>query len=187
MAAFTAPPPAPPSRRAKASAVTPTPATPAARTTRRAVVAGVLAFGGLWASMRGRPAVAADAATTDAEWRRVLSSAEFRVLREAGTERPFSSALNGEGRRGVFKCRGCDNVLFSSTTKFDSGTGWPSFNAPVEGGIVLKQTARDVMLLQREVVCANCAGHLGHVFRDGPPPTRERFCINGVTLKFVPE
>jgi len=117
------------------------------------------------------------------EWREQLSPEQFRVLRQHGTERPFSSALNDEHRRGTFHCAGCDLPLFASETKFDSGTGWPSFYAPIEGVV---RTSSDFSFLMRrtEVHCRRCGGHLGHVFDDGPKPTGLRYCMNGVALRF---
>ncbi len=122
---------------------------------------------------------------SEAEWKRTLDPDQFRVLRQEATERPFSSPLNDEHRRGAFHCAGCDLPLFSSDTKFDSHTGWPSFYAPIEDAVRLKS---DFSLLMRreEVHCRRCGGHLGHVFNDGPPPTGQRYCMNGVALRFVP-
>jgi peptide-methionine (R)-S-oxide reductase len=119
------------------------------------------------------------------EWRRLLTPAQFNVLRQHGTERPFTSALNDEHRAGVFRCAACDLPLYRSETKFDSGTGWPSFYAPIEDAV---RTANDFSLILRrtEVHCRRCGGHLGHVFDDGPPPTGKRYCMNGVALKFAP-
>ena len=121
---------------------------------------------------------------TDAQWKQQLGAQRFHILREAGTEYPFSSPLNAEHRRGTFLCAGCAQPLFSSTTKFDSGTGWPSFYEPIEGA-VLKDTDYTLGMVRDEVHCRRCGGHLGHVFDDGPPPTGLRYCINGVSLKFV--
>lgn len=115
-----------------------------------------------------------------------LSRAAYRVLRENGTERPFSSPLLDESRTGTFVCAACGAPVFKSDAKYDSGTGWPSFTKAL-AAIRLKQTPMDRALLQKEVRCGECDGHLGHVFRDGPRPTRNRFCINGVALDFVPE
>ncbi|WP_449474420.1 peptide-methionine (R)-S-oxide reductase MsrB [Sphingobium chungangianum] len=120
---------------------------------------------------------------TDAEWRKRLSPLAYNVLRKQATEHPFTSPLNKEHRAGTFKCAGCDQALFSSKTKFDSGTGWPSFWAPLPRAT---GTSRDMSLLypRIEVHCARCGGHLGHVFDDGPPPTGKRYCMNGVALSF---
>jgi peptide-methionine (R)-S-oxide reductase len=120
---------------------------------------------------------------TDAQWRQRLSPAAYRVLRGQGTERAGSSPLDREHRRGIFHCAGCGHRLFSSQTKFDSGTGWPSFWRPLPGAV---GTSTDRMLGMRrtEVHCANCGGHLGHVFDDGPRPTGLRYCMNGVAMTF---
>ncbi|BBC71239.1 peptide-methionine (R)-S-oxide reductase [Altererythrobacter sp. B11] len=118
-------------------------------------------------------------------WRKKLTKAQFSVLREEATERPYSSPLNDEHRKGTFLCAGCDHPLFSSATKFDSGTGWPSFYQPLKGAV---GTSTDYKLAypRKEVHCANCGGHLGHVFNDGPKPTGLRYCMNGVAMKFRP-
>lgn len=123
---------------------------------------------------------------TDAEWRRTLSRAEYHVLRKHGTEPAGSSALDKVYQPGTYHCAGCDQALYQSDTKFDSGTGWPSFYKPIDGAI---GTSTDYKLVypRTEVHCSRCGGHLGHVFKDGPPPTGLRYCMNGVAMKFVPD
>lgn len=123
---------------------------------------------------------------TDEEWRRLLTPEQYYVLREHGTERAGTCALLHEKRSGAFTCAGCGNVLFKSGPKFESGTGWPSFFAPVEGAVG-ESIDRSHFMTRTEVHCRRCGGHLGHVFEDGPPPTGLRYCINGVALNFVPE
>ena len=121
---------------------------------------------------------------TEAQWREKLTKSEFAVLRKASTERPYSSPLNKENRAGTFTCAGCGNNLYSSKTKFDSGTGWPSFWAPIDKGAVATSTDYKIGLPRTEVHCADCGGHLGHIFDDGPKPTGKRHCINGVAMDF---
>ncbi|HTN13332.1 MAG TPA: peptide-methionine (R)-S-oxide reductase MsrB [Sphingomonadaceae bacterium] len=122
---------------------------------------------------------------TDAEWRKLLDRQAYDVLRHEVTERPFTSPLNKEHRKGTFLCKGCDNELYSSATKFESGTGWPSFWKPLPGAIGTS-TDNQLGYPRTEVHCADCGGHLGHVFRDGPKPTGLRYCMNGVAMKFRP-
>ena len=124
-------------------------------------------------------------ALPDAEWRKRLSAPAYAVLRQASTERAYTSPLNDEHRAGTFACAGCTNPLFSSRTKFDSGTGWPSFYRPLPGAISTS-TDRLIGVARTEVHCARCGGHLGHVFDDGPKPTGLRYCMNGVALTFKP-
>ncbi|MBS7669475.1 peptide-methionine (R)-S-oxide reductase MsrB [Croceicoccus gelatinilyticus] len=119
------------------------------------------------------------------EWRKRLSREEFRILRQAGTERAFSNPLNDEKRKGTFTCAGCGQALFSSSTKYESGTGWPAFYAPLKGAVD-KDTDYKLGYPRTEILCSNCGGHLGHVFNDGPKPTGKRYCINGVALDFKP-
>ena len=123
---------------------------------------------------------------SDMDWRQRLTANQYMVLRQHGTERAGSSPLNKEKRKGTFTCAGCDLPLFSSDTKFESGTGWPSFYQPLANAVETK-TDRSFFMTRTEVHCARCLGHLGHVFDDGPPPTGLRYCMNGVALKFVPE
>ena len=123
---------------------------------------------------------------TDPEWREALSPQQYKVLREHGTESPGTSPLNLEKRDGTFKCAGCGQPLFAADTKFESGTGWPSFFAPLENGVETT-TDRTFGMTRVEVHCASCGGHLGHQFPDGPPPTGMRYCMNGVALVFDPE
>jgi peptide-methionine (R)-S-oxide reductase len=122
---------------------------------------------------------------SEAEWRQSLTGEQFEVLRKHGTERPGTSPLNHEKRDGTFYCSGCGTPLFSSNAKFESGTGWPSFSAPIEGAVETS-VDRSHFMTRTEVHCSRCGGHLGHVFPDGPAPTGERFCMNGVALRFEP-
>ena len=123
---------------------------------------------------------------TEEEWRRVLTPEQFHVLREHGTERAGASPLNAEKRAGTFRCAGCGHSLFSSGTKFESGTGWPSFWEPVHGAVETT-VDRAYGMTRTEVHCAQCGGHLGHVFPDGPRPTGLRYCMNGAALGFEPD
>ena len=122
---------------------------------------------------------------TDEEWRKLLTAEQYDILRGHGTERPGSCALNFEKRAGTFSCVGCGQELFASKKKFESGTGWPSFNDPVAGAVETTED-RAFGMLRTEVHCSRCGSHLGHVFPDGPPPTGLRYCINGVALTFTP-
>ena len=122
---------------------------------------------------------------TEAEWREILSPEAYNVLREEGTERPFSSPLNDNKVAGTYSCAGCALPLYSSETKFDSGTGWPSFYAPLENAVETS-IDRSFFMVRTEVHCRRCGGHLGHIFEDGPEPTGERHCLNGVSLSFTP-
>jgi peptide-methionine (R)-S-oxide reductase len=142
-------------------------------------IAGLLAAGGM------RTADAAEATVSDAEWRRRLTPDAYAVLRQASTEAPFSSPLDHETHAGLYTCAGCDLALFSSRTKFDSGTGWPSFWAPLPRAVATR-TDRSLLEVRTEVHCQRCSGHLGHVFDDGPRPTGLRYCMNGVALHFRP-
>ena len=123
---------------------------------------------------------------TDAEWRRLLTPEQYQVMRAHGTERPGSCALLMEKRAGVFTCAGCEQELFRSGRKFESGTGWPSFDDPLPGAVE-NTVDRSYGMVRTEVHCARCGSHLGHVFDDGPPPSGLRYCINGVAMDFVPD
>ena len=133
-----------------------------------------------------QPVSAFEVKYTEAEWKKLLTPAQYSVLRQSGTERPFASPLLHEERRGVFNCAGCQQALFSSTTKFDSGTGWPSFWAPLPKGIGTEEDG-SLFMKRTSVHCSRCGGHLGHVFDDGPKPTGLRYCMNGVAMGFKPQ
>lgn len=157
-----------------------------------ATAAGLFGLFGLGACSRAAPAAAEarpsrqfEVMHSDAQWRQQLTPAQYAVLRQQATERPYSSPLNKEHRQGTFACAGCALPLFSSSTKFESGTGWPSFWAPLHNAI---GEDRDVTfgMLRVEVHCRRCGGHLGHVFNDGPRPTGLRYCMNGAAMVFVP-
>jgi peptide-methionine (R)-S-oxide reductase len=159
---------------------------------RRNLLKAGVAFGALAATIRLGEAAKMNTTTidfknlNDAEWRQRLNAAQYDVLRKHGTERAGTSPLNREKRKGTFECAGCELALFSSDTKFESGTGWPSFYQPLPNAVATK-TDRSLFMSRTEVLCSRCAGHLGHVFDDGPKPTGQRYCMNGVALKFVPE
>lgn len=132
------------------------------------------------------PAETFEVVHSDDEWRKLLSPEAYSVLRKEGTEYPYTSPLEQEHRKGTFACAGCALPLFSSETKFDSGTGWPSFYQPISAAAVGTRVDGALMMTRTEVHCARCGGHLGHVFEDGPPPTGLRYCMNGVAMTFTP-
>ena len=155
--------------------------------TRRTALSALAAVAGAGV-MRGRRAWSAGEAhvvLTDAEWRRKLTPEQYAILRKEGTEPPFTSALLHEERKGIFACAGCGLDLFSSATKFDSGTGWPSFWAPLDNAVNTHED-RSFGMIRSAVTCRRCDGHLGHVFDDGPKPTGLRYCMNGLALTFKP-
>lgn len=151
----------------------------------------LLLVGWWWRARKAEPEAAratdpALAALTDQQWKARLSPEAYRILRHEATERPGSSPLDKEKRAGEFLCAGCQNVLFRSSDKFDSGTGWPSFTGPAGPEGVGSKTDYKMLVARTEVHCARCGGHLGHVFSDGPAPTGKRYCINGAALEFRP-
>jgi peptide-methionine (R)-S-oxide reductase len=154
---------------------------------RRTILAMTAAAGGLMFGLRANtPAEAAfEVEKTDDEWRKALSPEQYAVLRKHGTERPFTSPLNKEHRAGQFACAGCDLPVYASETKFDSGTGWPSFWQPLPDAVGTS-VDKSLFTTRTEVHCRRCGGHLGHVFDDGPKPTGLRYCMNGVALTFKP-
>jgi peptide-methionine (R)-S-oxide reductase len=162
---------------------------------RRNLLAAGVAFGALMMTSKfGEAQTTMTTATqdvdyrklTEADWHKRLTPEQFNVLRKEGTERPGFSPLNHEKRKGTFACAGCDLPLFSSDTKFDSGTGWPSFYQPLPNAVGTT-TDRTFFMTRTEVHCERCGGHLGHVFDDGPKPTGLRYCMNGLALKFAPQ
>jgi peptide-methionine (R)-S-oxide reductase len=154
-----------------------------------AIAAGITGAGvfnmGLFGSSRAAETGDFPFKLTDAEWKARLTREQYAVLREHGTERAGTSPLDREKRAGVFHCAGCDHPLFDMATKYDSGTGWPSFYRPLPGAVGTRED-RSWFMVRTEVHCANCGGHLGHVFDDGPPPTGKRYCMNGVAMSFKP-
>jgi peptide-methionine (R)-S-oxide reductase len=152
---------------------------------RRLLIGGALGLAAMSSSWRALAAGAFSVTYSDEEWRKRLTPQQYAVLRKSGTERPYSSPLNDEHRRGDFACAGCDQPLFSSTTKFDSQTGWPSFWAPIEKAVGTESDTTYGMV-RTAVHCSRCGGHLGHLFDDGPKPTGLRYCMNGVAMTFKP-
>ncbi len=148
-----------------------------------AVSATVASLRGLFTSAPAHAARAYEVTKTEAEWKKLLTPTQYQVLRKAGTEAPGTSPLNREKRAGVYSCAGCALPLFSSSTKFESGTGWPSFWQPLDKAVV-EEKDNSLFISRTEVLCSRCGGHLGHVFDDGPKPTGLRYCMNGVAMNF---
>jgi len=121
---------------------------------------------------------------SDEEWAKKLNKEQYQVLRKKSTERPFSGKYWNKKKKGVYRCAGCGQPLFDSDTKFESGTGWPSFYAPIDEDNVAKESDRSFGMKRTEVLCSKCGGHLGHIFKDGPKPTGDRYCINSISLDF---
>ena len=149
-----------------------------------AAALGAFAIGGCARGSEAAPPETFEVTKTPEQWRAILTPQQYAVLREENTERAGSSPLDAEYRRGTFVCAGCALPVYKSEAKFDSGTGWPSFTAPIEGAVRTKPD-RGLFGTRTEVHCRRCGGHLGHVFDDGPPPTGKRYCMNGVAMKFV--
>ncbi|MEO6199360.1 MAG: peptide-methionine (R)-S-oxide reductase MsrB [Sphingomicrobium sp.] len=149
---------------------------------------GAIALGSIALIAQGAPVFAKGGqfrvSHSPAEWKKILGPKRYSILREAGTEIPYTSPLNKEHRKGLYSCAACDQKLYSSATKFDSHTGWPSFWKPLPGGVV-NRTDSTFGMARTEVLCARCGGHLGHVFNDGPKPTGLRYCMNGLAMKFA--
>jgi peptide-methionine (R)-S-oxide reductase len=150
------------------------------------VAAGIALAAAPAKAAKGTSQVIEKVVKTDEEWKKLLTPEQYNVLRKEGTERAFTSPLNHNHQKGVYVCAACGLTLFSSDTKFDSGTGWPSFWAPIDPAHVTTKSDRSFFQDRTEVRCARCGGHLGHVFPDGPKPTGLRYCMNGVSLKFEP-
>ena len=149
-----------------------------------AAALGAFSFGGCARKGDAAAVESFEVTKSPEEWRKILTPEQYAVLREESTERSGSSPLNKEPRRGTYACAGCDLPVYKSEAKFESGTGWPSFTAPIAGAVRTKED-RGLFMTRTEVHCRRCGGHLGHVFDDGPPPTGQRYCMNGVAMKFI--
>ncbi|WP_348771506.1 peptide-methionine (R)-S-oxide reductase MsrB [Azospirillum sp. SYSU D00513] len=152
---------------------------------RRSLLLGGVAVAVMSAPFRAAHSAAFEVSLTEEEWRRLLPPERYAILRRHGTEAAGSSPLNGEKRKGLYRCAGCRKAAFSSESKYDSGTGWPSFTEALPNAVGMSEDRAFLLLTRTEIHCARCGGHFGHLFGDGPPPTGKRYCMNGLSLLFT--